>query len=148
MPSNSRPAVGVHCLIYLAQAAPEVRSSAQIAESLASNPVLVRRILGRLRTHGLVWSVEGAGGGWQLSRPAEEITLGDVHRAMADGAPLIPTHARTPSSACVIGRNLPTILAAEFESAQRALEDRLDGTSIADLLTAVTRADAAITHSR
>lgn len=143
MPSNSRPAVGIHCLIYLGGAAPEVRSSTQIAESLASNPVLVRRILGQLRTHGLVWAVEGAGGGWQLSRPAEEITLGDVHRAMTHSEALIPTHAHPPSPSCVIGRNLPTILEAEFEAAQRALEARLDETTIANLLAAVTRAEAA-----
>lgn len=143
MPSNSRAAVGIHCLIYLAQASPELRSSAQIAESLASNPVLVRRILGQLRTDGLVWAVEGAGGGWQLSRSADEITMGDVHRAMTHGEAMIPTHAHEPSSSCVIGRNLPTILAAEFETAQRALEARLDETTIASLLAAVTRAEAA-----
>lgn len=145
MPSNSRPAVGIHCLIYLAQAAPELRSSAQIAESLDSNPVLVRRILGNLRAQGLAWAVEGAGGGWQLSRPAAEITLGDVHRAMTEGEPVIPPHAHSPSQACVIGRNLPAILETEFAAAQRALEARLDQTTIADLLDAVGRADARAT---
>ncbi|MEE2048197.1 Rrf2 family transcriptional regulator, partial [Nocardiopsis tropica] len=93
MSVNSRSAVAIHALTYLARRGDELpRSSADIAESLESNPVVVRRILGRLRDASLAWSTEGRGGGWRLARPAEDISLYDAHAAVADG-PLLPLHS-------------------------------------------------------
>ena len=137
MAASTRAAVAAHALTFLAQWRDDGwQSSAKIAESLESNPVLVRRVLGMLQTQGLVTSAEGAGGGWQLARPADDITLFDTYAAVEDGA-VLPTHAHSPSRSCVIGRHMPALLEDEFADAQRAMENRLSQTSIADLLRSV-----------
>lgn len=132
MALSSRSAVAIHALTFLARRPDGSMTSAEIAESLASNPVLVRRVLGALRDAGLVWSTEGRGGGWQLARPARAITLHDAYAAV-EGGPVLARHSHPPSNACAVGRHMQALLEVEFRDAERALEERLGRTTIAHL---------------
>ncbi|MGH2418108.1 MAG: Rrf2 family transcriptional regulator, partial [Candidatus Limnocylindria bacterium] len=58
-----------------------VRSEA-IASSIGAHPVVLRRLLGQLRTAGLVEGRSGPGGGWALARDPNEIGLGRIRRAL------------------------------------------------------------------
>lgn len=143
MAISTRTAVAVHALTFLCRWDAEgLQSSERIAESLESNPALVRRVLGRLREHGLVSATEGSGGGWRLARPADEITLFDAYAAVEGDATVLPTHAHPPSRNCVIGRHMQSLLEAEFTAAQRAMERRLAETSIAEMLRRVVRRES------
>ncbi|NIH80783.1 Rrf2 family protein [Amycolatopsis viridis] len=133
MAVSSRSAVAIHALTMLARWNDRSLTSAEIADSLASNPVLVRRILGSLRNAGLVWSTEGRGGGWSLARTPREITLHDAYAAVEEGR-ILSRHAHPPSDACEVGRNISAVLEVEFRDAERAMEERLGRTTIADLL--------------
>jgi Rrf2 family protein len=131
---SSRTAVSIHALTLLARhGGGQSLTSAEIADSLASNPVLVRRILGSLRDAGLVWSTEGRNGGWNLARDPREITLHDVYAAVEAG-PVLSRHAHLPSAECVVGRHIQGLLEAEFRDAERAMEERLGRTTIACML--------------
>ncbi|TDC56536.1 Rrf2 family transcriptional regulator [Actinomadura sp. KC345] len=144
MKVSSRTAVAIHALTFLARWDGDgLQSSAKIAESLESNPVLVRRILGSLRDTGMVSSTEGSGGGWRLARPAEEISLYDAYAAVEGGDALLPVHTHPPSRSCVIGRHMQSLLEDEFAAAQRALEERLSRTSIAEMLARVLGRESA-----
>ncbi|MGA6166006.1 Rrf2 family transcriptional regulator [Amycolatopsis magusensis] len=141
---SSRSAVAIHALTLLARWDDRSLTSAEIAESLASNAVLVRRILGNLRDADLVWATEGRGGGWSLARPAREITLYDAYTAV-EGGPVLSRHAHPPSEACEVGRNMQALLEVEFRDAECALEERLGKTTIAHLarqVLAIERAHA------
>lgn len=129
---SSRSAVAIHALTMLARRGEHSQTSAQIADSLASNPVLVRRILGSLRDAGLVWSTEGRGGGWSLARAPREITLYDAFAAVESG-PILSRHAHPSSDSCEVGRHMQALLEVEFLDAERAMEERLGRTTIADL---------------
>lgn len=133
---SSRSAVAIHALTMLARWGERSLTSAEIADSLASNPVLVRRILGNLRDAGLVWSTEGRGGGWSLARAPREITLYDAYSAVESG-PILSRHAHPPSAECEVGRNIQALLEVEFRDAERAMEERLGRTTIAHLLQQV-----------
>ncbi|MEU5515782.1 Rrf2 family transcriptional regulator [Streptomyces griseoaurantiacus] len=139
---SGRSAIAVHALAMLANRRGGSLTSAEIAESLDSNPVLVRRVLGRLRDARLVWSTEGRGGGWSLARAPRDITLYDAYAAVEDGQ-VFSRHAHPPNGTCAIGRNIGDLLDAEFRSAERALEEQLRGTTIAGLLRQVLDADSA-----
>jgi Rrf2 family protein len=145
---SGRCAVAIHALTMLARWEQDehLLTSGEIAESLESNPVLVRRILGALRDAGLVTSVEGRGGGWRLVRPAEEITLLDAYLAVEEG-PVLPLHPHPPSSSCVVGRNMQALLEVEFAEAERAMADRLRQRTIAYLLRQILRRDARVSSS-
>jgi Rrf2 family protein len=133
---SSRTAVAIHALTFLARWDDRSRTSAEIADSLASNPVLVRRILGSLREAGLVWSTEGRGGGWSLSRAPREITLYDAYVAV-EGGPVLSRLPHSPSAECEVGRNVQALLEVEFRDAERAMEERLGRTTIAHLVRQV-----------
>src|SRR5438105_13322651 len=74
---NSRLTVAVHLLALLAWVGERypgtLVTSESAAESANTNPVVVRRILGRLRAAGLVTSHPGPTGGWSLARAPEQI---------------------------------------------------------------------------
>jgi Rrf2 family protein len=134
---NSRFTVAVH-LLALMSAGPERCSGRAItsemaAESVNTNPVVVRRILGALRKAGLVSSHPGPTGGWLLVLEPEEITLCDVFRAVQDES-LFSMHHRPPSSACMIGRNIQDTLEGYFGEAQRAMQEKLGERTIADVV--------------
>ncbi len=120
----------------------QLLTSAEIADSLNSNPAAVRRLLSQLRRAGLVQATEGYGGGWRLTRPARRISLYDAYTAVEDG-PLLAGHNHPPSEACVIGRNIIALLDTEFTEAERALQKRLQGTSIATILDRIIQAERA-----
>ncbi|MBO8185196.1 RrF2 family transcriptional regulator [Streptomyces spirodelae] len=130
---SSRSAVAIHALAMLAHRRGGSLTSAEIADSLQSNPVLVRRVLGRLRDAHLVWATEGRGGGWSLARAPRDITLYDAYAAVEEGQ-VFSRHTNPPSEACEVGRNIGTLLDVEFRGAERALEEQLGRTTIAGLL--------------
>ncbi|WP_218027651.1 Rrf2 family transcriptional regulator [Dictyobacter alpinus] len=52
-------------------------NSNQIADSVNTNPVFLRRISGLLLKAKLVNAQRGPGAGWTLARPSEKISLRD-----------------------------------------------------------------------
>jgi len=137
---NSRFTVAIHVLTLLASSEGEPLTSEYMAGSVNTNPVVIRRVLGRLRDANLVRSHPGPGGGWHLARPARGITLRDVYRAVEDGG-VFAMHASEPNPRCPVGASIQQILGGRFDDAQHALEARLQRTRISDLLGEVrTRA--------
>lgn len=55
----------------------------------------LEQLVRKLRTAGLVCSVRGAGGGYQLAKPAEEISVGDVLRALEGNLDAVSCSAGT-----------------------------------------------------
>lgn len=68
-----------------------------IAEAQEIPPYFLVQILLQLKTAGLVVSVRGASGGYQLARPPESITLADIINGIDD-------RAAAPRSALSKGR--------------------------------------------
>ena len=69
-PTNTQFALAVHVLTMLAALPRELRNSEEMAGSAGSNPVHIRRVLGRLRAAGLVASRSGrTGDGGCCGRP-------------------------------------------------------------------------------
>lgn len=137
MSSSNRFAVAIHVLA-LARGGPGEPgrcpvTSEYLAELVNTNPVVIRRILGPLREAGLVSSQPGPGGGWRLTRPAAEITLRDVYRAIEGDRPF-PAPARTAASDCPIGRCLSGVLATSFRAAEQTLEAQLAKVTVADVI--------------
>ena len=76
-------------------------------------------------------STRGARGGYTLARPASEVSLGDVFRAV-DG-PLAEVRGLRPHETSYEGvaQHLPTVWVA----VRASLREVLDGTSLAEVLT-------------
>lgn len=142
MAANSRLTIAVHALAWLALAQRRGRqqlTSDQVAASVNTNPVIIRRSLGELRRAGLVSVRRGAGPGWTLARRPEDITLLDVYEAV-EPRPLFALHHAEPNLDCPVGRGIRPALHGVYAGAEQALRAELGGTSIADVLRETLRA--------
>ena len=134
--SNSRMTVAVHILSYLVLASskrPDLVTSEQIARSVRTNPVVIRRLLGLLRESGLVRSKRGVNAGWTLARSPKAITLLDVYNAVHDDS-LFGLHASPPNPQCPIGRGLPATLRKVYGSLEGELRRQLARISVDEVL--------------
>jgi DNA-binding IscR family transcriptional regulator len=107
-----------------------------MAGSVNTNPVFVRRILGFLHRTNLVVSQPGVGGGWQLCRDPEVITLLTVYRAVHEGD-LLAMHSRQPNPDGLVGRNIQEALTFYFHEAELAFEQTLAQQTIAQVLQTI-----------
>jgi DNA-binding IscR family transcriptional regulator len=57
-------------------------SSAEIAQMLSINAVVVRRMLAGLRENGLIEATKGRSGGWRVAKPLDSISVADVFKAL------------------------------------------------------------------
>lgn len=69
---------------------PQLHQVKTIADAHGISPRFLVQILLQLKVNGLVRSVRGAAGGYQLARSPEQITLADVINAIDDPAPAMP----------------------------------------------------------
>jgi Rrf2 family protein len=134
---NSRFAVAVHILTLLEQSQGKPVTSELIAGSVRTNPSLIRRLLSMLARAGLTTSQLGAGGGALLARPAREITLMDVYRAVDEGE-LFGMHREQPNPRCPVGRNIQGELQRRFDAATQAAEVELTRSTIAEISRGIT----------
>lgn len=140
MNTSSRFAFAVHVLALLSLQQGVPLSSEMIAGSVNTNPVLIRRLLAMLAEAGLTTSQLGAGGGALLAREPRDITLLDIYHAV-DDAQLFALHRETPNPACMVGRNIQTVLTGVIGDAQQALESSLASRTLADATADVVRAE-------
>lgn len=108
-----------------------VRTSADIAAHAGTNPVVVRRVLGRLREAGLVTSEKGHAGGWRLARPPQQITLADIYLALDER--LVDARDEAGHSDCALEHALQHKVASVLEEIETLLTRRLSEMTIADL---------------
>ncbi len=128
----TRFAVAIHILLLLATEPGGQATSGRLAESVGTNPVVIRRLAGQRARAGLIRIRRGPGGA-ELARPAAEITLADIWQAMRrNGLPLLPIH-RGSGRGDAVGRGAPALLREVFDAAETALEARLAGVTVADL---------------
>ena len=133
--------MAVHVLAVLAYKEGDRVTSALLAGSINTNPVIVRRLLLILQRAKLIDTCKGAGSGSRLSRSPGRINLAEIYCAVEDSeAFAIPV--RKPSAACPVGNCIRETLNRVFVSAQNALERDLARTTLAAVIGAVKASGA------
>jgi DNA-binding IscR family transcriptional regulator len=136
MGTSTRFAVGVHLLTALLANPGRVVRSEDVADSANTNPVVVLRLFSLMTTAGLIRARLGPGGGFELARPASDITLRDVFTALQSGE-FFTEHRSPQSASCPVGAHILPVLREATASAVEALEAELSRAAIADLAGAV-----------
>lgn len=83
MRADFRLARMLHVLVHI-HGREKTTSSEELAVMLDTNPVLVRRMMGGLRSAGYVRSSAGRNGGWVLAVDPDAITVLDVYQALEE----------------------------------------------------------------
>jgi Rrf2 family protein len=133
MSTNSRFAVAVHVLSLMAWSGEEPLKSEQVAESVNTNPVVIRRVLKVLAKAGLVVSQTGSLGGSRLANDPAKTTLLDVYQALEYGG-VFSLHRQPPSRDCPVGVNIETVLGDVLLEVDSAVERVLQNITINDVV--------------
>lgn len=133
---NTRFAVAIHILtlIELNNHKDIPNTSENLALSVNTNPVVVRRIVAMLKKAKLV-DVRAGVGGASLKRKPIDITWLDVFNAVKDDDDftLFNKH-ENPNGRCYVGAYIHEVLENPLYAAQKAMEDKLSTFTLMDAL--------------
>ena len=134
--------MAVHVLAVLAYKQGNPVTSALLASSVNTHPVVVRRLLLALQRARLVETRKGAGSGSRLSCSPAQIDLARIFRAVEADEPFVMAPG-LPNMDCPVGQCIQAELEKVFASAKEALERDLAATTLAAILDTVK-----VSHSR
>lgn len=132
MNKDTRLSDVLHVLLHMAQV-PDPLTSEVLAKSMGTNPAVFRRTMAGLRRAGHVTSGKGHGGGWQLARPLEQITLLAVYEAL-ERPTFFAIGVRNVDANCMIEKNVNAALADSMLRAESLLLERLGQVTLDQLL--------------
>lgn len=135
--------MAVHALAALAYNPERLLSSEEIGCSIGTNPVVIRRLTARLARAGIVVTRRGKEGGVQLARSPGDIYLSEVHRAL-DEESAFSVHPNPGKRNCIVNRKIKGILQGICDDVEAAVESRLGGYTLCDVLSGIDRDRAAL----
>ena len=77
---TSEFAIAVHALVFLDRSNATIASE-ELADNVCTNPVCIRRVMGKLKKAGLIETREGMGGGYRIAKANSDITLRQISDA-------------------------------------------------------------------
>ena len=137
MKISSQFSVAVHILILIEYGKDRLCTSEFIASSVNTNPVVIRRIMGKLKKAGLIEIKSGTGGAKLLKVP-KEISLFDVYQAgnVVTEGELFNIHSKA-NGECPVGAKIQSVLEIFLNRAQEAMENVLKEVTLQDLLNTI-----------
>lgn len=130
---DTKFSIAVHVLILVSEAEKPL-SSAQIAESVGTNPSFVRKVLSALKAAGLIDSHQGRAG-FSLKVSSEKLSLFQIYQAIygREDIELFEVH-KNPNDQCVVGRFITPTLTNVFAHIQQETQGALASTTLADCM--------------
>jgi DNA-binding IscR family transcriptional regulator len=132
---NTSFTVAAHILGYLAwrkSSGEDWTSSIELGKSINTHSVVVRRVLSKLHSHGLIETRRGPSGGSRLAKPAHAIHLEDVYGAVVPQDSSLIHFGDNEHSKCDIGIHIEAVLRDIVADSERVFRKRLRQTSIAE----------------
>ena len=114
----------VHVMVLIAINQEKSLSSASIAESVHTNPGFVRQLMLKLKKAELMTSVAGHARP-SLSKPADQITLLDIYKAVEGDKPLLHLDTHTNPD-CGVGINIQLSLQGFYHEIQKTAEEKMN----------------------
>lgn len=110
-------------------------TSNNIAGSIETSPVVVRRLMSKLRKAKLIQTVHGSADP-KLARDPQEISLYDVYLAVEGDQPLFTVDHKTNPD-CIVGGNIQSTLTQYYQLAEQAAAAKLAAISLRDVLDTI-----------
>ena len=132
----SKFTIGVHIITAIEYFKDRDRVNSEfLAGSIGVNPVIVRNVISQLREAGILETQRGSSGA-KLAKSLDEITLYDVYMAVdsVDEKEGLFHFHENPNPECPVGRNIHQVLGTRLDEAEKAMEDSLKSTTLADIV--------------
>lgn len=130
MQANKSFSVAIQMLVFMTYKGEERYSSSVLADSVKTNPVVIRRQLAKLKEAQIVDSGNGPTGGFFLTKKPEDINLWEVYLATREHEFF---NRPKPNPDCVVSSNLKYLVDDTFHDAEYAMQPVFENVSIADL---------------
>lgn len=133
MQISSRFTMAIHMFACIDTFKDRKMTSDFMAGSIGTNPVIIRKLLQKLKAAGLITVSRGTGG-VEVTKPLEEITFLDIYKAVecTPEEELFHFH-ENPNPLCPVGRNIHHVLDDKLERVQAAMERELAAITLADV---------------
>jgi len=125
----------IHICVYLERSGNRLVNSNELAASIGTNPVVVRRIVARLKEFGIIKVKVGLGGGYLLGRIASNISLWDIYLAVRKDNPF---KLRGADSDDPVALSLPHALEEIFADTEYAMKKPLGSTTVRQVAAKVS----------
>ncbi|MEG0256550.1 Rrf2 family transcriptional regulator [Vagococcus sp.] len=134
---STKLSVAVHILSLLDIEAENHLSSTQIAGSVKTNPVVIRRIMSQLKQANLVESYVGKKSN-KLAKLPSEITLLDIYLAVSEDELPFGIHQNTEMN-CVVGSQIQGVLDQTYQTIQMELMTSLKKITLEDITSQIIK---------
>ena len=125
-------AIAVHALVYLNHVGRDVPSD-KLAENVCTNPVCIRKVMGKLKKAGMIGTKEGLGGGYHIAVDADKLDLRVVSAALKVQPVKSSWRSGNPKDACKICSQMAGIMDELVEDMNAVCEEYLQKTTIKDI---------------
>lgn len=135
MQLSMKCSIAVHCLIFIYEAQGIAKvTSALLAESTGSNPVVIRNILSALKKAGLITVPRGTGGA-ELCVDPSQITLYQIYTALEPGGvtSLIGIHP-CQGRPCPIAQNIRKVLQTPYTKIEDAVKSAMEQITLQSMI--------------
>ena len=135
---NTQFSIAVHLMLALGLNCGKELTSAQMAKSVNTSPSFVRRILAKLSKANLVSATTGKSGFTSLAKPAEEISLLEIYKAV-DAPQTFAIHDYPTQESCLVSCNIEKTMQKVLTKAQDSFEETLSETSLAEIIADINQ---------
>ncbi len=111
----------------------ECCSSARLAATVNTNPVVIRRLLIELQQAGLIRTRRGPHGGAVLLVRPEKVSLFQIHAAVAEPE-FFRVHPRRPSHRCPVGKRIGQVMEGIQGRLRCSIRKELEDITLAEVL--------------
>ncbi len=136
MAGNSRLATAIHVAGMLSFADKVPLTSENIAQSVNTNAVVIRRIIGLLTKADIVKVKMGVGGGACLAKAPETITLAEIYLALDENS-VFEVPPLDQSHRCLLSKIVRPVLSEVLTEVELNLLETLRKITLADVIARV-----------
>ena len=133
MKLSTKGRYGLRAMIDLAiHSKEEAVSIASIAARQKISESYLEQLIPKLRKAGMIVSVRGAGGGYMLAKPASEISVGDILRALEGNLDPVDCAGLPGASGCVSSGGCVTKYV--WQKINESINQTVDGMNLEELI--------------
>ena len=136
MQISSRFTIALHILTCIEEFKNDYKITSDfLSSSINVNPVVIRRILQKLKSAGIITVARGNVGSMEINKDLKDITFYDVYKAVdcVDDEGLFHFH-ENPNPLCPVGRNIHNVLDKRLDAIQQAMENEMKKSTLADVI--------------